>query len=169
MSFRWLVSRSFPRSRAAKLLLLVTILAGCGGSGGKTRVVSGDTFTFAAPVGWKVGRAARQVSAGNDRQVVQVSTLPLARAYTPALFGKVTPEIERVALGLKEQLHATFSGRTLEVAGERAWQYDFVGRDTVWQVTFVLRGKREYQLYCRRGKSDSSAPCSTLVSSFTPR
>ena len=131
--------------------------------------MSGNAFTFEAPSGWKVTHTGRGVSATNGKEVVQVTVLPLARAYTPALHAKVSPEIARVALGLKDQLHATFKGRTLQVAGEQAWQYDFVGRDTVWQVTFVLRGKREFQLYCRRGAGDSKTPCSTLASSFRPR
>ena len=98
-----------------------------------------------------------------------MTVLPLARAYSPALFAKVQPEIERVATGLKDKLHATLAGRTLQVAGEQAWQYDLKSGDTAWQVTFVLRGKREFQLYCRRGTGDSNAPCKQLVSSFRPR
>ncbi len=135
----------------------------------KSRVVAGNGFTFEAPSGWTVKHTGRGASARSGKQVVQATVLPLARAYTPALFAKVQPEIARVATGLKDQLHATLAGRTLQVAGEQAWQYDLQRGDTVWQVTFVLRGKREFQLYCRRGTGDSSAPCSMLVSSFRPR
>ncbi len=145
------------------------IVAGCGGSGLKTRVLAGNGFTFEAPSDWTVENTARSTSASNGKKVVQASVLPLARAYTPALFAKVQPEIERVATALKEQLQSTIAGRTLQVAGERAWQYDLTRGDTFWQVTFFLRGKREFQLYCRRRSGDSNAPCSTLVSSFRPR
>jgi len=124
---------------------------------------------FEAPSGWTVEHTLRTASAWTGRQLVQVTVLPLGRAYSPALFAKVQPEIERVATGLKDKLHATVAGRTLRVAGEQAWQYDLKSGDTVWQVTFFLRGKREFQLYCRRTSRDSNAPCSTLVSSFRPR
>jgi len=135
----------------------------------KHRVVAGNGFTFEAPSDWRVGHTGRSASATRGKQLVQVTVLPLARAYTPALFEKVQPEVERVATALKEKLHATLAGRTLEVAGERAWQYDLTRGDTVRQVTFVLRGKREFQLYCQRGSGDSGAACSELVSSFRPR
>lgn len=109
------------------------------------------------------------MSARHGDQLVVVTVFPLARPYSPALFDKVQPEIERVATSLKEQLHASLTGRTLDVAGERAWQYDLVYGDVVAQVTFVLRGEREYQLYCRRAKSEAAAPCERLVSSFRLR
>jgi hypothetical protein len=145
------------------------IVAGCGGSGLKTRVLAGNGFTFEAPFGWQVETSARSTSASNGKKVVQASVLPLARAYTPSLFEQVQPEIERVATALKEQLKSTIAGRTVQVAGDRAWQYDLTRGDTVWQVTFFLRGKREFQLYCRRTSRDSNAPCSKLVSSFKLR
>jgi hypothetical protein len=132
-------------------------------------VVAGNGYTFAAPEGWAIKRSTRLTAASEGERTVQVSTFPLVRAYTAALFEQVQPEIERVATKLKERLHAKLTGRTVDVAGERAWQYDLVHGDVVEQLTFVLRGKREFQLYCRRGTGDSNAPCSTLVSSFTPR
>jgi len=146
------------------------IVAGCGsGSGSKTQVIAGNEFTFEAPSNWTVRHTARSSSAASGEQTLQASVFPLSRAYTPALFSKVQPEIERVATALKEKLHARLTGRTLAVAGERAWQYDLAHGDVVEQVTFVLRGKREFQLYCRRGTSDSSRPCSRFVSSFRLR
>jgi hypothetical protein len=101
--------------------------------------------------------------------MVAVRTFPLSRRYSPALFSKVRVEVERVAKQLQQQLGATLSGRIVTVAGERAWQYDLAHGDQVEELTFVLRGKTEYELYCRRAKSDSSAPCVRLVSSFKPR
>ncbi len=133
------------------------------------RVVVEDGFTFAAPSGWTVAHTPRRVSARQGEQIVQVTTFPLARPYRPDLFQHVQPEIDRVATSLKEQLRATLTKRTPMVAGERASQYDLVHGNVVEQVTFVLRGKREYQLYCRRAKDESSAPCERLVSSFTLR
>ena len=146
------------------------IVAGCGGGSGlKTQVVAGNRFTFEAPSNWTVQRTGRSSSASNGEQTLQVSVFPLARVYTPAQFARVQPEIERVATALKEKLHARLTGRTLGVAGERAWQYDLEHGDVIEQLTFVLRGKREFQLYCRRGASDSNRPCSSFVSSFRLR
>ncbi len=148
-------------------MLLATILAGCGGSRGKSVVVTGADYSFSAPAGWSIAHTGRRVSVSQGNEIVQVSTFPLARAYTPALFDAVQPEIARVATQLKNQLHATLASRTLDVAGRRAWQYDLVHGSVFEQVTFVLRGKREYQLYCRRGTGDSDAACARLVDSFS--
>ena len=141
-------------------------MAGCGGSPPvAAQTVTGPGFAFEAPGGWSAKGA--HVVHGED--IVEVRRFPLARAYTPSLFEQTTPEIERVAQQLATQLKATLSERTVTVAGERALQFDFTHGSVFEQVTFVLRGKTEYQLYCRRAKSDSATPCERLVASFTPR
>ena len=148
-------------------MLVATILAGCGGSSGKSIEVRGTDYSFRAPADWSIARMGRRVSVSQGSKVVQVSTFPLARAYTPALFVAVQPEITRVATQLRNQLHASLSSRTLDVAGRRAWQYDLVHGSVFEQLTFVLRGRREYQLYCRHGTGESGAPCARLVDSFS--
>jgi hypothetical protein len=136
---------------------MVAIVAACGGSppGAKTRVVEGNGFAFEAPAG---GGAT-----------VQVRTFPLARPYSPALFELVRPEIERVAKQVQAKVGGTIEGRAVTVGGRKAWQYDLVHGDVFEQLTFVLRGKREYELYCRRGKGDSNRPCERLLATFRLR
>jgi len=98
-----------------------------------------------------------------------VTTFRLAKPYEPSLFDRARPEIERVAHQLAVQLKATTTERTVKVAGEPALQFDLVHDDVVEQVTFVLRGRTEYQLYCRRAKDGDSSACERLVKTFRPR
>jgi hypothetical protein len=51
-------------------------------------------------------------------------------------------------------------------AGIRSHVYDVEVGDHVDEYTFVLRGKREYQLLCRRKASHDTSFCDELVSSF---
>ena len=46
------------------------------------------------------------------------------------------------------------------------WQRDVVATRTRTGHVFVLRGKREYQLLCRRKSSDSDDHCRLLLTSF---
>lgn len=114
-------------------------------------------------------RHARLLTALLGDSKLEVRQFLLRRAYDPALFTKVAPEIDRVARQLAARLEATTTGRTVTVAGQKGWQYDFVHGDVFEQLTFVLRGKVEYQLYCRRSKNESNRPCERLVASFTLR
>src|SRR5687767_2278406 len=102
VSFPSWVPGSFPRGRGGKQLALcalaaAAILAGCGGSGdGEVQVVRGPGFTFEAPAGWELVRTPRAIGARDgDVDLVQVTRLPLARAYTPDLFERVRPELDR--------------------------------------------------------------------------
>lgn len=97
---------------------------------------------------------------------MQASVFPLVRAYTPQLFQQIRPEVERVAKQLQGQLHSTLDVRAVTVDGESAWQYDLVHEDVFEQLTFVLRRKTEYQLYCRRATDGSNKPCAQLVATF---
>jgi hypothetical protein len=154
---------SFP---AIVLALTLLILAACGSSPTvAAQTVTGPGYAFEAPGGWKA-EGARAVH-GND--IVEVRKFPLARAYAPALFDKVKPEIERVAQQLGTQLKTSPVERAVTVASEQALQFDFTHGSVFEQLTFVLRGKTEYQLYCRRAKSDSATPCERLVATFTLR
>jgi hypothetical protein len=154
---------SFPAFVVALTLLIV---AACGGSPAvAAQTVSAPGYAFEAPGGWKAD-GARVV---HGEGIVEVRTFPLARAYAPALFDKVKPEIERVAQQLGTQLKASPVKRAVTVAGQQALQFDFTHGNVFEQLTFVLRGKTEYQLYCRRAKSDSATPCERLVASFTLR
>lgn len=176
MSFPWLASRLFPapgggkRPAALAAAATVAIVAGCGSSPSTpARVVSEPGYSVEVPAGWTVVRHARLLTATQGGSKLEVRQFPLRSAYDPALFAKVAPEIERVARDLAAQLRAKTTERTVTVAREKAWQYDFVHGEVFEQVTFVLRGKVEYQLYCRRASSESNRPCERVTSSFTLR
>jgi hypothetical protein len=151
-------------------LATLAIVAGCGGSSSQpARPVAGPGYEVGVPLGWKVVRGPRFLRAFQGGARLEVRQFPLRRPYLPALFAKVAPEIDRVAQALGAQLGAKVTGRTLTAGGERSWQYDLVHGDVFEQVTFVLRGKTEYQLYCRRGKSESNSACDRFVSTFRLR
>jgi hypothetical protein len=173
MSFPSLASRSFPSREAPKLLAaavaVTAIVAGCGGSGTDYRLVEGNGYSFEAPVGWTLVRTPRTLGMQHgDVDLVQVTRLPLVRAYTPALFERVVPELDRVARELGQGQGAQVTGRTIRVLGQPARQYDLSFSGRVEQLTFVLRGKTNYQLLCRREDGADDAPCRRLVSSFRP-
>lgn len=176
MSFPSLAIRLFPapgggkRWAALAAVATVAIVAGCGSSPSTpARVVSEPGYSVEVPEGWTVVRHARLLTASHGDSKLEVRQFPLRRAYDPALFEKVTPEIERVARELATRLEAKMAGRTVTVAGEKAWQYDVFNGKVFEQLTFVLRGKVEYELYCRRPDRESNRPCERLVASFRLR
>jgi hypothetical protein len=97
-----------------------------------------------------------------------VTRLPLVRPYSPTLFKRVMPELDRVARELAKGQGATVTGKTIRVLGQptRQYQLHFSGR--LEELTFVLRGKTNYQLLCRRDEKGDDAPCRRLVTSFRP-
>lgn len=126
-------------------------------------------YSVEVPAGWKLVGHAHLLTALHGDARVEVRLFPLRRAYDPALFQQVGPEIERVARALAKRLGAKTTGRAVTVAGQKTWQYDVFNGKGFEQLTFVLRGKVEYQLYCRRAKNESNRPCERLVSSFRLR
>ena len=176
MSFRSLALRSFPRPRGGKQALAVTaaalLVGGCGGGAAapETQAVSGRGFTFEAPREWRLVRTPRAIGAmDGDVDLVQVTRLPLARAYTPALFDRVVPELDNAAESLSREVGAAVTRRTRTVLGERVRQYDLAFEGKVEEITFVLRGRTNYQLLCRRDADADDAACRRLVSSFRLR
>jgi len=176
-SFRWWIRCSFPRLRGGKqrCLLLVgsslaaaSILAGCGGAGGgDTQVVRGTGFTFEAPATWSLVRTPRAIGAQGDAvALVQVTRLPLKPAYSPDQFEKFKPAIDATARAVAAETGATIKGGTIEVLDERVRQYDLTFEGKLEKLTFVLRGKTNYQLLCRREEDGDDEPCETLVRSF---
>jgi hypothetical protein len=169
-SFRLVTTRLMPRlvRRKQTLLLFVLILAGCGGSSSpKVQVVAGPGFRFEAPAGWKVGRESHQVSATHGSELVQVATFPLLKPYRPVLFARVAKELADRMAEVAKQVGGTVTGnRTVVSAGIRSHSYDVKVGDDVDQYTFVLRGRREYLLLCRRHSSGSDAACNRLIAGF---
>jgi len=157
-------------------------LAGCGGGGGGGSTTSaggsagggqevkGTGFTFHAPDGWTVKTTATSAVAGQDKNtLVSVTVLPLVKPYRPALFLRAARELDRVAADLAKQLGGqVVSSNTVIAAKARARQYEIEHDGLVDRITFVLRGKREYQLTCRwpktAGRPDA---CDQLVASFS--
>jgi glucokinase len=76
-------------------------------------------------------------------------------------------ELDNVAARLAQQMKGRVSSRrTLEVAGLDARSYVIVHDALAEEITFVLRGKDEYELLCRRAQGGDDAACRRLVSSF---
>jgi hypothetical protein len=152
-------------------LTLGVALAGCGGSHAKAQVLSGEGYTFAAPAGWEVSRAKQSVQAGKGDSSVSVTVFRLTHPYRAALWPRVVPELDGIARDLADQLRGRSSpGTTVVVGGRRARRYDISfrrdGGDFVERITFVLDGRREYQLLCRYRAGADVRPCAALGSSF---
>jgi hypothetical protein len=181
-------SRVYPhrnrRKRAACVVgavLVVLAASGCGGGGGDGTTeaaptggqqVRGTGFTFRAPEGWKRTVGATTASARKDPStVVSVVVLPLVRPYRIALFPQVTKELDRVADTYAANLKGTVgSRRTVEVADRQAREYRVAHGDLVDLITFVLRGRRSYQLTCRwRESGGQPDACAQLSASFAFR
>jgi hypothetical protein len=148
------------------LAALALILPGCGGGGGgnEAQVVRGDGFRFEAPSGWEV-RGTVATDGAVDR--VGVSTFRLVKPYRPSLVRAATVELDRVADRLAAELGGRVASRTTVTAARaraRSYRIDYDGKTT--EVTFVLSGRTEYQLLCRRRSDAGDEACRQLVSTF---
>jgi hypothetical protein len=173
MSFPSLATRSFPRSLRRKQALLgalgaALLLAGCGASKAQYRRVDGRGYSYEAPAAWTVVHTPRTLAWQHGSvDLVQVTRLPLVRAYRPGLFEAVLPELDRTANEVAHDGGAIVDARrTVSVLGEDVRQYDLRYPGRVEQLTFVLRGKTNFQLLCRRAENGDVAACKRLVSSF---
>jgi hypothetical protein len=170
-SFR-LVSTRLPRpsGRSSALLLAAVILAGCGGSGaGKpTQHLAGPGFRFDAPGGWSVTRGQGRVTAGSGQDLVQVVTFHLLKPYSQNLFAKVAKELQVRMTAVAGQTGGTLAGsQVVTTAGTRAHSYQVRAGKRVDDYTFVLRGRREFQLLCRRDSPHGDGVCRQLLQTFT--
>jgi hypothetical protein len=172
-SFRLVTARLIPRQSRCKqalVLFALLILAGCGGSGHakvQWETIRSVGFRFQAPGGWSHHTRKGIVTAAQDSELEQVAAFPLAKTYTPTLFAKVQPELMTRMKAVAAQTHGRLTGRdVVTAAGIKSHRFDVTVGDHVDQYTFVLRGKREYQLLCRRKSGDSSQFCERLVASF---
>jgi hypothetical protein len=180
-SFRLVTARLIPRELRCKRTLLVAVvivagfgLAGCGSGTTKAQdqwqAVRGTGFSFRAPAGWKVERAQRRVSVTHGSALVQVSTFPLMKAYAERLFGRVATELRSRMQDIARQTGGKLGAeQTITAAGIRSHAYEVTAGSRVDQYTFVLSGKREYLLLCRRTSSDGLPVCAQLVTSFARR
>jgi hypothetical protein len=176
MSFRRCVRRNVPRRNPRKRALCgaaLLLLAGCGGSSAaKEQTVRGSGYRFSAPADWKVQRVQRAVTVSRGVEVVSVTRYQLLRAYRPALWDHVVPELDRAAAGVAEQQKGhVAASRTTTVSGRRARSYDIAynreGKSLVERLTFLLRGKTEYYLLCRYEGGGDTGACDRLLATFT--
>ena len=129
--------------------------------------VRGDGFSFNAPGGWKVTTSAHTATATRDSEIVQVTNFPLIRTYTDALFAKVKRELDvRMAAVARAAGGSVTGSHTVTAGGVRSHSYEVAAGEDVLEYTFVLRGKREFELLCRRPSSKSDDACRALISSF---
>lgn len=159
----------------AVCLLAALALAACGGGGGakSPASVSGDGYRFSAPGGWKVTRTGSSVAAVSGVKAVSVTTFPLTRPYSPRLWHEAVKELDGVAAKLAGELRGTVAdARTVTVGGTTARRYELAftrnGERLVERITFVLRGRREYQLLCRFRAGKDEPACALLERSFQP-
>ena len=171
------------RKRAAlagSAFLLVTVAAACGGGGGGatetvaagSQEVQGPGFVFRAPEGWqKTVRATSASAQENPSTLVSVVVLPLVKPYRIVLFPQAAKELDRVADTYAANLKGSVgSRRTVDIAGRQAREYRIAHGDLVDVITFVLRGRRNYQLTCRWRESDGEPDaCGQLAASFAFR
>ena len=109
------------------------------------------------------------VAASEDGKLVQVATFALLKPYNAALFKRVDKELRARMRQVAAQSGGTVSsGSTVTAGGIRSHRYQVTTVDHVDEYTFVLRARREYQLLCRRGKSDETDFCDRLVRTFAP-
>jgi hypothetical protein len=170
------MSRSFPLRWSAKPVVLVTvlILAGCGGGGRtepSTQTVQGAGYRFEAPAGWTVTRltdGAAAASGSIDR--VEVRTFKLVRPYDVRRFHAAARELDSVISKLATQLDGKVtSRRTVRVGGRKSRSYTIAYDGKLQQITFVLQGRHEHQLLCRRGASGDDEACRALLATFALR
>lgn len=157
-------------------------LAGCGGGGGSTggppQSVHGAGFVFRAPGKWHVSRTQNRVAASPKPiapEQVSVSVFPLQRTYTPDLYAReVAKELDPYSRQLAAQQGGKVVASTdVQVAGIRSRQYLLEypsdGKKLGERITFVFRGKTEYELLCQWDASKSEpAYCAQLTASFRP-
>jgi hypothetical protein len=170
-SFRFVAPRPAHRSLAvvgALSLTLAIIVAGCGGSAKEqSQVVKGTGFRFSAPPGWVVTRGLSAVTATQGAQFVRVSTFPLAKLYSPSLFSAVEKELRARMTALATQSGGKVEGTAVTTsAGIKAHVWRIATSGNLDEYTFVLRGRREYQLLCHRPASAGDSACSEFVQSL---
>lgn len=122
---------------------------------------------FNAPEGWTVTDSA---AASGPVRLVEVRVFRLVREYDPARRLAAARELDGAAARLAAQLRGTVASRRWLVVGgldARSYTIAYAGKSS--QITFVLDGRREYELLCRRPAGADDGPCVELLRSFALR
>ncbi len=108
-------------------------------------------------------------------ELIRVSVFPLLHLYRPGLFTRVvTEELDPHVHQLATQVNGTVRSSTnVTVAGIRSRQYELGyssrAHGYLERITFVFRGKKEFELLCRwEASSSEPSACARLTTSFTP-
>jgi hypothetical protein len=174
-SFRFVAPRLSPRSAyrspavvAALSVTVAIIVAGCGSSAKQqSQLIRGKGFQFSAPAGWIVTRSLTGITATKGDQFVRVSTFPLARSYSPGLFAKVAGELKTRMTALAKQSGGKVDRTSVTTAaGIKSHVWHIATGNDLDEYTFVLRGRREFQLLCRRPSGGDDTACTELVQSL---
>ena len=149
-------------------MTVAMIVAGCGNSAKpRAQIVAGTGFRFEAPAGWAVQKGLAAVTATKGDQFVRVLTFPVAKVYTPKLFAELGAELKLRMTTLAKQTGGTVEGTGIATAdGIKSHVWRVKTGDSLDEYTFVLRGRREYQLLCRRPAGGNASACAQLVSTF---
>jgi predicted Zn-dependent protease len=152
----------------ALALTVAIIVAGCGNSAKpQAQIVAGTGFRFAAPAGWTVQRGPAAVTASKGDDFVRVLIFPVAKLYTPKLFAELGRELKLRMATLATQTGGTVEGTGIATAaGIKSHVWRVKTGDSLDEYTFVLRGRREYQLLCRHPAGGDASACVQLVSTF---
>jgi len=147
----------------------VLVLTGCGvGAGGGWQTVTGQGFRVAVPAGWTVTRTSGILAASHGRIArVQVQRFRLVRPYRSTLFAAAARELDGVATEVARELHGHVTARsTVEVDGADARSYRVAFGQLVEELTFLLDGRTEFELLCRRAAATGDRVCADFVSRF---
>ena len=99
--------------------------------------------------------------------LIEVRVFQLLRAYEPARRAAASRELDRVAARIAAQLKGSISSRrAIEVGGRDARAYVIAYGGKSEEITFLLHGRREYELLCRRAAGADDEPCAELLRSF---
>ena len=152
------------------LALLGVILAGCGGaSKPNDQSLQGNGFRFVAPASWAVVRGDKSVAATSGPvNRVEVLRFKLVKEYRPQRFAAAARELDGVIDRIARQLSGhVVRRRTVRIAGRNARLYQLAyGKGKTQEIAFVLDGRSEFELLCRRRATAPRAACVQLFSTF---